>query len=271
MRYKFRERSSATIQLRLTKGIDLTVSQAINMFSALVSIPDVPVAGVNIWSAHLDSFSSTEIEELSSSLDQAELARAGRFHFEADRKHYIVSHGLIRRLLGAALALPGQRLAFQYGAHGKPALAPEFIGMRPLHFSISHSADWAMFALSWEREIGIDLESIFRLKSSATNLSSLALRVLSPREMAIWETLPDTEEREAAFLRAWTRKEAYAKAKGEGIFANLTTVEVILDAAAPTSSLVLLSPTQESESQSWVVHDLATPNEFAAALAVLQK
>src|SRR5215831_17462853 len=180
------------------------------MFSTLVPITDVPLTGVNVWSAHLDSLSSAEIEELTLSLDDAELARAQRFHFEHDRRHYAISHGLIRHLLGEALNLPPRELAFQYGPHGKPRLTPESSTTRELHFNLSHSTAWAMFALSWEGELGIDLESASRLSDNATDLTAIALRVFSNREMAIWETLATPGERKAAFLRAWTRKEAYA-------------------------------------------------------------
>ena len=242
------------------------------MFSALVPTPNLPEPIVNIWSAHLDSFSSAEIEQLSSWLDNAELARAERFHFESDKRRYVISHGLIRHLLGAALDRPPQELAFQHGPHGKPALAGEVSRTRPLHFNLSHSAEWAMFALSWEREIGVDLESASRLQGNATDLSALAVRVLSTRELGIWEALPDISKREAAFLRAWTRKEAYAKAKGQGIFANLASIEVALDALAPKPSLILSSPTKSGEAhQNWVVHDLPAPNKFAAALALERK
>jgi 4'-phosphopantetheinyl transferase len=239
------------------------------MLPALVPITVVPLPTVNIWSAHLDSFSPAEIQRLTSYLSNAEAARAQRFHFESDKRHYVISHGLIRHLLGATLNRLPQELAFQYGPYGKPTLAPEFSVTRSLCFNLSHSAGWAMFALSWEREIGIDLESACRLKGNATNLSALAARVLAPREMIIWETLSDSGEREGAFLRAWTRKEAYAKAKGEGIFTNLSSIEVVLDMLAPRASLTLTSRRADGESeQEWVLHDLPAPHEFAAAIVV---
>jgi 4'-phosphopantetheinyl transferase len=103
-------------------------------------------------------------------------------------------------------------------------------------------------------------------------LTGLAARVLSARELVIWQALPDTAARETAFLRAWTRKEAYAKATGQGLFDTLTCIEVALDAVAPKSSLTLRSSTKEGEiTRHWVLHDLSAPDGFAAALAVAQK
>ena len=242
------------------------------MFSALLQSPHTPVSGVQIWTAQLESLSAGEIVELSASLDSAERARAARFHFGRDRRNYIASRGLLRRLLGAALDRPASAVVFEYGAHGKPALAAAFSRDLILHFNLSHSASWVMFALAWDREIGIDLESATRLKRDVNGLTGLAARVLSARELVIWHALPDTAAREAAFLRAWTRKEAYAKATGQGLFDTLTCIEVALDAVAPKSSLILHSSTKEGEiARHWVLHDLSAPDGFAAALAVAQK
>jgi len=125
-----------------------------------------------------------------------------------------------------------------------------------------------MFALAWEREVGIDLESAARLKRDVHGLTGLAARILSSRELSIWQALPDAL-REAAFLRAWTRKEAYAKAIGKGLFDEIDCIEVALDAAAPKTSLPLRAfQRQEEISRNWVLHDLSAPAGFAAALAI---
>jgi 4'-phosphopantetheinyl transferase len=242
------------------------------VFSSLLQSPDISVSGVQIWTAHLDSISPGELEELSDLLDSAEQARAARFHFEHDRRHYLASRGLLRRLLGAALDQPASALVFEYGAHGKPALSRAIKGQRSPCFNLSHSAGWAMFALTWDREVGIDLESATRLKRDPAGLPGLAARMLSARELAIWQALPNAAAREAAFLRAWTRKEAYAKAMGAGLFDGLNGIEVVLDAAAPQSPLALSPSSHRDEiERHWVLHDLAAPDGFAAALALEQK
>jgi 4'-phosphopantetheinyl transferase len=211
-----------------------------------------------------------ELGELGALLDTAEHARAARFHFERDRRHYVASRGLLRRLLGAALDKPASALVFEYGAHGKPAMSPACFQGRTLCFNLSHSAGWAMFALAWDCEVGIDLESVTRLKRDLDGLAGLAARVLSARELAIWQALPDTA-RDAAFLRAWTRKEAYAKAMGQGLLDQLIRTEVALDAATPQSSLTLRSALEGEITRDWRLHDLSAPDGFAAALAVEQK
>ena len=241
------------------------------MFATHLQSIDTPINAIQIWKTQLDSLSTEEIAKLEILLDSSERLRATRFHFEQDRKHYIGSRGLLRYLIGDHLNVDPAALTFEYGAHGKPTLAAAFSQDQTLCFNLSHSAGWAMFALAWDREIGIDLESNARLQRDHDELLGLATRILSARELAVWKTLPNNAAREAAFLRAWTRKEAYAKARGQGLFANLTSVEVILDAAAPNSSLVLHSSAEEGGVDDWILHDLPAPDGFAAAVAVAQK
>jgi len=241
------------------------------MSSFLLQSADAPVSGVQLWTAHLEALSLEELGELHALLDAGEQARAARFHFERDRRHYVAAHGLLRRLLGAALDKPASALVFDHGAQGKPAISPAFVRDRTLCFNLSHSAGWAMFALAWDCEVGIDLECVNRLKrDDPDGLGALAARVLSARELTIWQTLPGTA-REAAFLRAWTRKEAYAKATGQGLLDELMHTDVALDAAAPKSSLTLRSPRKGEIARDWVLYDLPAPDGFAAALAVEQK
>ena len=230
-----------------------------------------PVSGVQIWLAHIESLSDAQITTLNAVLDSAEHARSARFHFEADRKHYVASRGLLRQLLSATLDTPAAALVIEYGAHGKPAIAVG-TNTRTLCFNLSHSAGWAMFALAWDREVGIDLESGIRLDHDENNLAGLAARILSARELAIWNALPDPVARRAAFLRAWTRKEAFAKATGKGVFDELRRFELVLDAAEPNPSLTLRLPSCAEELRgAWLLHDLSAPDGFAAALAIEEK
>lgn len=223
---------------------------------------------MQIWQTPLDSLTAAEVQRLSRVLTPSERERAARFHFARDRNHYVACRGLLRELLASALKRPAAALVLDYGAHGKPEIAPEAGGRRP-RFNLSHSEGWAMFAFAWDREVGIDLESGTRLDPDENNLAALARRILSERELAVWQGLPDPGVRRAAFLRAWTRKEAFAKGTGKGVLEQWERIELVLDAAAPNPSLVVRP--QTGEPGGWVVHDLAAPPGFAAALAIKQK
>jgi 4'-phosphopantetheinyl transferase len=230
----------------------------------------VEVDGVRIWKADLDSMPDADLEELGALLDSVERARGARFHFEQDRRHYVATRGLLRSLLGAELDKSPSTLVFEYGSRGKPSIA---VGTheRVPRFNVSHSSGWAMFALAWDREVGIDLECGSRLERDENSLSQLAARILSSRELATWHDLPNDAQRRVAFLRAWTRKEAYAKATGQGVFDELDRIEVALDAASPKSSLTLPAANAEGRRRGWTIHDLSAPDGFAAALVIEQE
>ena len=239
--------------------------------SPFLKLINSPERAVQIWIADLDSVPSNEIAELTALLDGAERNRAARFHFERDRQHYLAAHGLLRQLLGSSLDRSASELIFEYGPNGKPAIAEIDNRGRRLRFNLSHSSGWAMFALTWEGEVGIDLEAISHLKSNNDELFGLAGRILSPREMTNWRSLSNPQTRRTAFLRAWMRKEAYAKAIGKGVAVELRHIELVLDAAAPkTSLLVNLSPQGKARALEWAIHDLPAPEGFAAALAFNQ-
>ncbi|MDQ6621885.1 MAG: 4'-phosphopantetheinyl transferase superfamily protein [Verrucomicrobiota bacterium] len=223
---------------------------------------------MQIWIARLDAISSDDTLGLSASLNSEEQARAERFHFERDRRHFMATRGILRSLLAEVSNTSAHELVFERGPHGKPALAVADDEGRALHFNVSHSAGLAMFALTRGREIGVDIEAVARFEDEDETLPQLAARILSPRELEIWQALPDQDARRVGFLRAWTRKEAYIKATGEGLSAGLHTIEVALDAAAPRSFVIINSEQHAQTNREWIVHDLTAPPGFLAALAV---
>jgi 4'-phosphopantetheinyl transferase len=229
-----------------------------------------PENGVQIWLARLDSISPEEMKALRATLDSTERARAARFHFEDARRRYVAARAILRSLIGAALDMPAAALVFEYGSHGKPALARIDNQPSELCFNVSHAEGLAIFALAWNRNMGIDLEAESRL-GDPQKLDDLAVRVLSPRELSAWRALPDKATRRLAFLRAWTRKEAYVKATGEGLFNRLQAIEVALDAVTPEPSVRISTSTEnEKTGRHWMVHDLFAPAGFVAAIAVEQ-
>lgn len=218
-----------------------------------------PINDVQVWQANIEEFTADEILELAATLSPAEDDRAARFYFQRDRHRYVATRGLLRHLLGAALDEPARDLRFENGVHGKPRLVVE--NMRNLCFNLSHSAGHALFALAWDRDLGIDLESLDRVATDGNELGDLAARVLSERELESWRTLQDPAEERLAFFRAWARKEAYLKATGEGLRGGLQSIEVIQDDHAGNIQWNRVI-------DKWSIHDLAAPAGFVAALAI---
>ncbi|MBE7213070.1 MAG: 4'-phosphopantetheinyl transferase superfamily protein [Gluconacetobacter diazotrophicus] len=226
---------------------------------------DEPPPVVRVWSADLD-LDDARIAALAGLLDQAESARARRFHFERDRRRFTAARGILRTLLGRCLDVrPDTGVAFSYAGRGKPALAvPGLPDGDRVCFNVSHSDGRALFAIARGREVGIDLEAGARL---GNDWPMLARRIFSAREQAELAAVPSTQRR-AAFLNGWTRKEAYLKATAQGIVDGLTAIEVTLDPGNPPT---LLAVPAGQDVCAWTLYDLRTDERFAAALVVAGK
>jgi 4'-phosphopantetheinyl transferase len=213
---------------------------------------------VHVWRASLEQPEAL-IQQLAQTLSEDERTRASRFYFERDRKHFIVGRGLLRTILGCYLSLEPTQLQFCYGSRGKPALA-NMGDSDTLQFNLSHSHGLVLYAVTRDRKIGIDLEQI----RPTSDVEKLAERFFSPREHAAIRSLPSSQKQEA-FFHAWTCKEAYLKAIGEGL-AGLEQVEVSL---VPGEPVRLLSTGEDSPASSrWSVQVLTPAPDYIAALAV---
>ena len=111
-------------------------------------------------------------------------------------------------------------IAFCYGPQGKPALGSD----SSLLFNTSHAGDYAAFAVTSVGEVGVDIEVIQR---EMPRREEIATRYFAAGEQAALRAVPESE-RNAAFFELWTRKEAFVKARGDGLFSGLETFEVSL-------------------------------------------
>jgi len=218
--------------------------------------PDPPAEGeVHVWHAGLEVPPATRAA-LAASLDEAERERAARFGSDDGRRRFEVARGLLRHLLGGCCGAEAGSLRFAYAARGKPSLAAPRV---PLDFNLAHSGERVVIALSRAVPVGVDVEAVGR----PAPVDALAARFFAPEEAAALAALP-ASERPLAFLRAWTRKEAFVKAHGGGIAAGLGSFVVSLDAGEPR--LLLTRPDPE-EAGRWSLHDLPVGPEHVAALA----
>ena len=160
-------------------------------------------------------------------LSPDEQQRAGRLHSETDRLRFTVAHGLLRHVLGRYLQVDPVTLAFTTGIGGKPALGGVH-GQSGLQFNVSHSGDWVVIAIARDMQLGIDIEQI----RPAFRTSDIARRYFSAAENAALAALPEALQGRA-FFEAWTRKEAYVKARGAGLQLGLDTFVVALGPGEP--------------------------------------
>jgi len=191
------------------------------------------------------------LEGLTRLLDESERERLDNYRLPHLRTRFLEAHAALRLLLARRLSVAPERLRFEYGQHGKPALASH----RDCGLSFAHSGDMAVLAAGWRCEMGVDVEAPRDIRER----DGIVRRYFAPREQMAYFATP-AAERPATFLRGWTRKEAYLKARGEGLVTSLDRFEVSLGAeGSPT-----LIPIESSEE--WQIASLALPYEYTGAL-----
>ncbi len=187
---------------------------------AEVPEPDLRPGEVRVYVLDLQRLIDRHME-LASVLSTDERERAGRFVGRRDRERFEVARGVLRRILARILAEQPEALRFGYGPYGKPHLVRRASADDQPAFNVSHSGDVAVVAVSRNADIGIDVERIRHMEDAF----SIAERFFSPTEVALLAGLPP-EDLDPAFLRCWTRKEAYVKAVGVGLQHPLTSFAV---------------------------------------------
>jgi len=157
--------------------------------------PSLQAGIVDVWRIGLEQ-REERLEGFRRTLEPHELERAGRFHFEKHRGHFIVARGFLRSVLARYLGTQPESLRFVYGGYGKPALESE----HDLRFNLSHSNEVALLAVTLNAELGVDVEHMRADFAS----EDIARRFFSRSEVDAFNALPKAEQ-VAAFFRCWTR------------------------------------------------------------------
>lgn len=181
---------------------------------------DLDVENILVYTAKLDELTDPRFDT-ETLLSAEERQRAACYHQPIDRMRFIRRRGLLRLLLARALVRRPDEIQLKRTPEGRPQ-ALEAAGR--LDFSMSQSGGLAAIALSGGRRVGIDIEQ----RDGGLECLALARRFFTPAEVKFIEGYPG-EEQADAFLRCWTRKEAYIKAVGpRGLEAIETTAEEIV-------------------------------------------
>jgi 4'-phosphopantetheinyl transferase len=212
---------------------------------------------VRLWAVPLDAGGAGE-----ALLSADERVRAGKFFRDRDGARFVAARAGLRQVLAACLGAEPGALRFVYSAVGKPSLAPEFQPDPPLDFNLSHSHDLALVAVTRGASLGVDVEHEAR---ALPDLPAMARRFFSPHEAAAMLGLP-AEQQPGAFMRCWTRKEAYLKARGDGIAGGLSRFDVSVAPGEPPA--LLRTADDPDEARHWTLFDVAPAPGYTAAVAV---
>jgi 4'-phosphopantetheinyl transferase len=206
----------------------------------------------HVWRSALQC-DRAHLGNLEASLNKEEKLRASKFLVADARKRFVLSRSILRELLGRYLKLDAAEITLGSGPYGKPFL--DMPAAAPIQFNISHSHEYGAFVFAKRRQVGIDIEKI---RPEAAG-GDIAKRFFSQGEIEQLAAMTE-KDRIAGFFACWTKKEAYIKARGEGLQIPLHSFSVSI-ADAERQELL------DGDGSCWSVYPFEPAPGFAGAVA----
>jgi len=229
-------------------------------------LPDLGEEIIHIWGVHVPDVLD-RLDTLHSTLCAEEQEKAARFFRESDRQSSIAARGALRILLSGYTGIPAVEIAFNYSENGKPGFVPpassRLSGEQPgrqdacdtISFNVSHSGEWVVLGFGRKRNIGVDVEKIKR----EMDVRAIATRYFAPEEIAL---IDNAEDQHDMVFQLWARKEAYVKARGSGLFQELSGFSVPVDNG---------NLPEVGEKDGWIFQRLEAGSKYAAAMVTDKK
>ncbi len=199
-----------------------------------------------------------EVDGLKTYLTYDEIERAAKYKFDRDRARFIIGRALLRIMLGNILDFNPFQIEIESNNYGKLILSN--IKQQNLHFNLSHSQDYIIYAFCFNDEVGIDIEKI------DTSINHLEISENYFTDMEI-EYLKDSADKDAIakrFFTIWTRKEALLKAMGVGLAVDLKKIDVTTDSIDLSRGNIKLP---SDILKYWIVKNLFIEDEFKVAIS----
>ncbi len=201
-----------------------------------------------------------KLEDYRPLLSSDERDRMARLIFERDRRAFLMTRALARRMLSRYAPVAPADWQFVTNAHGRPEISVRPARTPDLRFNISHTDGLIACAVTIGREVGVDVEQIGRHLTH-----DIAGRFFAPKEVTDLRALPESDQRRV-FFDYWTLKEAYIKARGFGLALPLKDFAFTLNPPAPPT--IGFEPALDDDPATWqFLQDWPTP-EHRLGLAV---
>lgn len=210
---------------------------------------------VHLWRADLN-LSAPQLELARAIMISDEVARADRMVTDILRNRRVAGQSILRDILSRYLGQAPHDIIFSHGERGKPSIQGSDI-----QFNMSHTEDIALYAITRSHPIGVDIEAIKTSKYHQGIVESN----FSPQELAQYQSLPESEKLEA-FFRAWTRKEAYIKAIGLGLYYPLEKFTVDLSSRGENGLISIEGSTERAKN--WLSTSFFVGEKFIASIAI---
>ncbi len=204
---------------------------------------------IAVW--YVDFKQSIDIDKLYSYLSIAEKLKADQFKFEPVRQQFVITRGSLRYLLAKYLQRVANEIEMDYQEKGKPYLTDS-----AWQFNVSHCHDAALIALSPNITLGIDIEPLDR----KVDIEGVAKQIFTDQEQ---QYIYQHESPKLAFMQCWTRKEAFIKAHGAGMYSDLK-------AASITNQYGDIVTASDEQGCQWITRDLPVKNNHQMSISHAQ-
>lgn len=213
---------------------------------------------VHLWWSARNASEPVSDARVGEVLSPDERERAARLHCARDRRRFILARVMLRNILALYVDRRPQEISFQYLSRGKPRLAePE----TDLEFNLAHSHEMVLCAIARGHQVGVDVEYL----QPMADMEQIAARTFSRVEQADLFAL-EPDQRLLGFYNCWTRKEAYVKARGDGLRMPLDVFDVSLKPGEPAA--LLANRIDPAEVTRWALAEVSPVEDYVGAVAV---
>ncbi|MNL19316.1 4'-phosphopantetheinyl transferase sfp [compost metagenome] len=140
------------------------------------------------------------------------ITKINKFRKWQDAQLSLLGRILLFRSIKEVFNMELSRKNILYNEYGKP-----YFKRNPIHFSISHSGEIVVCAITIDSEIGIDIE-----KMLPVNIYDFKLQINTTE----WLKIISSKIPQMAFYDYWTKKEAVIKAYGYGQTVDFSSFEI---------------------------------------------
>lgn len=169
---------------------------------------------------------------------------------------YLVSRALLRTALAEYCELPPQVLEFRANDFGKPELSNSSVSPI-IQFNTAHTNGLTVCVVTRDHAIGVDAES----RAENPGILDVAEDYFSALELQALKSREESQQLDY-FYRYWTLKEAYIKARGEGLSIPLHDFSVTLGDDGEFREFV------GPEAESWDFRLLGQNPAYTAAISM---
>ncbi|WP_316812013.1 4'-phosphopantetheinyl transferase family protein [Pedobacter heparinus] len=168
---------------------------------------------VNIFKLSVDMVHDQIASIYTKVLSENELMKADRFLHIEDKKRFIVSKYMLRKLLSKFISIPPGSIQFELSHYKKPFITTG------IEFNTTYSKNIVLIAIH-KKPVGIDVEFV----NKDFNYKNLILTVFNKQEQLLIDSGLNSL---INFYLLWTRKEAVLKATGEGLNDELNQIDIL--------------------------------------------